>query len=237
MVGWLEGAPLALTEPAGSALARGEDPGPLVDVAVDALAAVHRTDWRARLEGWSEPVDGAEEVDRWAAILARAGSDDPYAEHVAALLRRTAPATPSTGVLHGDFHLGNLLFARAGDRAWRVSGIVDWEISAIGPQALDLGWLALFTDPSLWAPPIGDRLWVRADRDRIVKRYRAAGGPAADDDLDWHQALACFRFAAIIAFNVGLHESGKREDPLWPDFAPSERALLQAAERLAGAAA
>lgn len=233
MVGWLEGQPLVLTKPHESAVDDNADTGPLVDVALDALAAVHRTDWRAQLNGWSEPVDGAREIDRWAKILGRVGEDADRAERVAALLRRTAPADACTGVVHGDFHLGNLLFEEHAAGSWRVNGIVDWEISAIGPQALDLGWLALFCDRTLWAEPIRDRFWVQVDRDRIVERYRAAGGPAAEDSLDWHQALACFRFAAIIAFQVGLHTSGKREDDAWPAFGPSERALLESAERLA----
>lgn len=41
-------------------------------------------------------------------------------------------------LLHGDFHLGNVLAAPAGMHRWRVLGVVDWVLCRWGPPELDV---------------------------------------------------------------------------------------------------
>src|SRR4029453_17345909 len=115
---------------------------------VDALAALGRVDPVAsgvahlgNAEGWLE-----RQVPRWQRQL------DSYADFdgwpgpealgdVAGLgrwLQARVPRDWRPGVLHGDFHLGNILFSRA---APEVAAVLDWELATIGDPLLDLGHL------------------------------------------------------------------------------------------------
>jgi aminoglycoside phosphotransferase (APT) family kinase protein len=123
------------------------------------------------------------------------------------------PKNPRIGLVHGDFQPGNVMF-----EAGRVSGLIDWEISLIGAQGLDLGWLLLFSDPQAW--DAGFQPLVPVSQAAMIAAYRDAGGPAATD-LPWFQAMAHYRMGAIACLNVKLHRTGKRHDPLWERFAPS----------------
>lgn len=64
---------------------------------------------------------------------------------LAARLAEHLPATISLGLVHGDFQPGNILFD-----AGRLVAIIDWELSLIGSQALDLGWLMMMADEACW---------------------------------------------------------------------------------------
>lgn len=206
---------------------RGEHPRPegdplaLAAEAIRALRDVHAID----MEGWTPPADAEAVIARWEAIHGKAGQEAAAAPVAAKLRREAARHAPRIGVTHGDFHTGNMLFADGHLRA-----LIDWELAGIGPQVMDLGWLAMFSEPSIWAPPFDTILAVRLPRTLIVESY--AGGPADGDDIDFGEALACFAFSSIIAFNVGLHRTGKREDPVWEEFADSHGALLERAASL-----
>jgi len=95
-------------------------------------------------------------------------------------------------------------------------------------SALDVAWLALFGDPSAWAPEHQIGMRVVVEPERVVERYRQAGG-APLHGLGWCRALACFRFAVISLYNLRLHRTGKRDDPAWEGFASSVPYLLDAA--------
>ena len=91
------------------------------------------------------------------------------------LLLEHAPLDPHVGVFHGDFQTGNILFDGA-----EVVALVDWEISGIGAQLIDIGWLLFMNDRESWfdagglenVPPFED----------IVAWYSAAvGRPVALD--------------------------------------------------------
>lgn len=189
--------------------------------AVDVLARIHAT---AAPPNWEEPRELTAEVDFWAPMLARA-SDPAWADAGTALhdaLLARVPADPAVGVFHGDFHTNNILF----DAAGTLVAVVDWEISGVGAQLLDLAWLAMFTDPTCWARPqqddgaVADRMRVRADPAWLRERYETASGRGTAG-FGWFRALACYRFGVISVFNVYLHRSGKRVDATWEDRARS----------------
>ena len=131
---------------------------------------------RGRLAGGR--AGGLRQADRLprapAAPLPRAVGAQPHARdpggrarrRVAA--RRTCPSRPPATIVHGDFRLGNTMFA-AGAPA-RLVAIFDWEMATIGDPLADVGYLC-----TLWIdrddPPLRD---VRA----VARVTRAGGLPA-----------------------------------------------------------
>ncbi|MQY31849.1 phosphotransferase family protein [Nocardia aurantia] len=188
---------------------------------VDVLAALGRVDPVAagvahlgNADGWLE-----RQVSRWQRQL------DSYAEFerwpgpetlgdVAGLgrwLQARVPRSWRPGVIHGDFHLGNILFSRT---APEVAAILDWELATIGDPLLDLGHL-LATWPGPGGPgrtPPAAPMPGLPDRAAIIERY-AAG---SDRDLgaefvliDWYQALACYRLAILLEGSHARASAGR----------------------------
>jgi aminoglycoside phosphotransferase (APT) family kinase protein len=139
------------------------------------------------------------------------------------LLLEHVPADPHVGVFHGDFQTGNVLFGGS-----HVVAIVDWEISGVGAQLIDIGWLLFMNDRETWfdaegldnVPPFED----------IVAWYSAAVGyPVSLQDVAFYRALSGYRFGAISGLNVMLHRTGKRPDPEWERIALSVPAMFRRA--------
>lgn len=217
----------ALSHPAADT---GSDP--FVDQAVDTLAAIHRTAWAERLGDW-EPVRSlASELDFWGRLLSRCG-EPAWIEDGArlrdALMDRQPDGSP-VGIFHGDYQTNNVLY----DESGLLVGVVDWEISGLGPQLLDLGWLSIFTDPSCWDPSYVAGMRVAAEPQAVRSRYEEARRRKVEG-FDYFRALACFRFGAIGAFNVRLHRTGRRVDASYERIAPSVSTLFERGRALIAA--
>ena len=65
-------------------------------------------------------------------------ADLPDVPRIADWLNRHIPASYTPGILHGDFHLGNLMMT---DDSPCVAAVIDWELATIGDPLLDLGGL------------------------------------------------------------------------------------------------
>jgi aminoglycoside phosphotransferase (APT) family kinase protein len=231
MVGRLPGTTYQVRAPHPAFAASGVGPHEVFSQAVRALARIHAVDWQAELAGWEDPRPLEAELRFWDPLLAK--SAEPawigMGERARDLLAASVPVEPRVGVFHGDFQTNNLLFDRG-----RLVAVLDWEISGIGAQLLDLGWLLMMNDPASWAD--GDGLAVVPPFVDLVAEYAAAAGRAVTlDDVAWYRALAGYRFGVISCFNVMLHRSGKRPDPEWERIASSVPRLFgRAAELLGG---
>ena len=112
------------------------------------------------------------------------------------------PASFEPGIMHGDYHLGNVMYAH--DSA-RLAAIVDWEMCTIGDPLLDLGWLLISAAGLLGggavansaAPPTLYSLGGLPTRDEIVQRY-AAGSNRDLSAATWYEVLACFKLGIIL---------------------------------------
>lgn len=191
--------------------------------AAQALARIHRLDWRHALAGWETPQPLGEALRRWDKILRHSQSQEwlELGLRLQARLLETEPEPSVIGLIHGDFQPGNVLYENGSNR---LTGVVDWELSSIGAQGLDVGWLMMMGDPRAWSPgwpPI-----VAQPSSALLDAYRAAGGPAAEH-VEWFQAFAAYRMASIACLNVKLHRTGKRPDPLWDRFAPSVAVMFR----------
>jgi aminoglycoside phosphotransferase (APT) family kinase protein len=194
----------------------------MFEQAIEALVVTHRIPWEAHLPGWAEPRTLRTEVAAWERALGKA--DDPEWISQGLELRdrllAALPLEPAPGVVHGDFYPTNWLFDDG-----RLTAVVDWEIAAIGPTLLDLGWLCMMQDPASWAPSLAPPTAWHGDPEDLITLYEKLSGSAVPD-LAWYRALAAWRFGAIIALNVHLHRSGRRHDPVWELMAESFPALI-----------
>jgi len=171
---------------------------------VDGIAALGQVDYRAvGLEGFGRPDGWLErQVERWRSQLASysalegyPGPEIPGVDRVAAWLDAHRPSRWTPGILHGDYHLANVLVSPTGPE---LAAIVDWELSTIGDPLLDLGWL-LATWPGEGAPgaaAVGhvEGLPTAAE---LIARYRERSTRDLDA-IEWYAVLACYKLGIIL---------------------------------------
>jgi aminoglycoside phosphotransferase (APT) family kinase protein len=196
--------------------------------AVDALVLIHSVPWRKHLDGWSTPNTLAGEVRLWEPTLAKGDEPGWFEEGMALrdLLLARMPEEPAAGIIHGDFYTNNWI-----SRDGRLLAIVDWEISAIGPSYLDIGWLCMMYDPESWGPMRQAVMTWGPTPDELLAMYEeAAGRPVAD--AAWYRALAAWRLSSITALQYRLHKTGRRHDPTWEILGESFLPMVRTARRL-----
>jgi len=179
--------------------------------AADAVARLGAVDHVAvGLAGFGKPDGFLErQVPRWQGELASysqiegyPGPEIPGVDEVATWLEANRPTGWQPGIMHGDYHLANVLFAPDGPR---LVAIVDWEMCTIGDPLLDLGWL-LATWPEEQAP--GDQAMASVvagafgggglpRRDELVARY-AERSTRDLSAIAWYTVLACFKLGIVL---------------------------------------
>jgi len=167
---------------------------------VDAIAALAAVDPVAvgladlgRPDGWLE-----RQVSRWRSLLESYsgtegydGPDLPDVDRVGVWLDANRPARATIGIIHGDFHLANVIAHH--DRP-AVAAVVDWELTSLGDPRLDLAWL-LATSHGLGSFPaeaVGFPGWRE-----LVDHYGDRTGLPVDD-LVWWWTLACYKLGIIL---------------------------------------
>lgn len=174
---------------------------------VDALLKLGEVDYQSvGLEGFGKP-DGflQRQVGRWTSQLQSysdypgwpGASGLPGLEAIADWLSRHCPAQYSPGILHGDYHLSNVMFSNAGAE---LAAIVDWELATLGDPLLDLGWLIVTWPGSdgRGAGTIHVQPWDGfPDTEQLIERYRA-GSRRSLDNLNWYIVLAAFKLGILL---------------------------------------
>ncbi|WP_445170722.1 phosphotransferase family protein [Mycolicibacterium sp. Dal123E01] len=155
-----------------------------------------------------EPVIApAAEVDKWCRTLSTVDPElAPGWPEVADLLRESTPPAVASAIVHGDFRLGNLLADGHG-----VTAVIDWEIWSLGDPRVDAGWFLINSDPDTYdritpyrgtTPPVAEL----ADEYRNTLAHKAP-------DLEWFQALACFKSTATWSLIVKHNRRRTTPDP------------------------
>lgn len=121
----------------------------------------------------------------------------PGVATVAAWLDAHRPAEFRPGLMHGDYHIGNVMFAPDGPA---LAAIVDWELATLGDPLLDLGRLLAQWPDGDAPPPGGFRTTPHdgfPDMPAIMARY--ADGTGRDlRPLRWHAVLASFKLGILL---------------------------------------
>ena len=190
---------------------------------VAALAAIHDFDWSGRgLADLGRPIGFHErQVARWTAQLASYdGGTMIGIDRVATWLEQQLPIVFEPTLMHGDFHMFNVLIAAAAPH--EVVAVVDWETATIGDPLLDLAGFC-----EIWCPIAGEG-WP--DREALVARYRQLRGLPPLGDLRYYDVLYNFRMAVLLE---GIHQRSLR-DPSRPAMvAIGDRAIVNLHRALA----
>ncbi len=107
---------------------------------VRVLANLHRVDHIAvGLEKHGRPGNYfARQVDRWTKQYRGAQTDDvPEMEKLIEWMPKHIPDDDTTGVIHGDYRVGNVLIHPTEPR---IVAVLDWELSTLGHPLGDLGY-------------------------------------------------------------------------------------------------
>ena len=180
-----------------------------------AIGALAKVDWRAkRLDGLGR-LDGflERQVPRWRAQL------ESYAEHdgwpglaglpgvteIGRWLEEHRPPSFEPGLIHGDFHFGNVLFRRDGPQ---IAAMVDWELTTLGDPLVDLGGVL-----SGWPPDGAETGPVTPwpgfpTRAELIARYAERTGRDVST-ADWYEVLACYKIGCILEGTYARACAGK----------------------------
>ncbi len=178
---------------------------------IEALAQVHEVDLdQTGLTSLSSHAPYAErQLKRWHRQWRLSQTRDlPAIDHLAQELRKAIPAQHELTLVHGDFHLRNLIVSAAGGS---VRAVLDWELCTLGDPLADLGGLlAYWPHPG---EPAASSLTVPAisgfpRRHQLASAYAERTGRPLDALSFWY-ALALWK-VAIIAEGV-LRRA--RDDP------------------------
>jgi aminoglycoside phosphotransferase (APT) family kinase protein len=157
----------------------------------------------------SPPVTPRDELARWLPLLTRADEYlGPEAGVLARSLDETAPRPTAPVVVHGDYHYGNLLFGEA-----EVVAILDWEVASTGEPLLDLSSLIVASLRRRYAPEPNSAGSVAIDAAGLIELYGAKA-----EDVTWFIGLTCLKYAAIIGYNLRLHRTKRRVDPVYEEL-------------------
>lgn len=182
----------------------------------------------------------ARQVPRWLKHLASydelpgyPGSTLPHVEPLARWLDAHRPPDARPGIVHGDYHLNNVLLATDTPR---VAAVVDWEMCTVGDPLLDLGWLLVtWPEPGREAPTgmalaeLGDL----PDRDELVAHY-AARTDRDTSAVDWYTVLAGLKFAIVIEGTHARALAGRADPEVGLRLHRSAVASLERVAAIAG---
>ena len=159
----------------------------------------------------------------------------PSVERVAGWSRDNLPASGEATIVHGDYRLGNVMFAPRAPA--RLVAIFDWEMATIGDPLADVGYLCMMWreagDPAgmfdLGAVTRAEGFPTRAE---LVARYEAGSGRSVTD-IRWYTTLALWKAAVFMEGNYKRAISGTTDDPYLKTFGDGVLELARSAEEVA----
>jgi aminoglycoside phosphotransferase (APT) family kinase protein len=190
---------------------------------IDGLVELHSVDWLAvGLEGFGKPTGYLErQLRRFTGLWEHNRTRElEQVEQVGAWLAVNMPQSPPATIVHGDYRLGNTMFAHGAPA--RMLAILDWEMATIGDPLADIGYMMLH--------------WVQADeeagrftlqsvthlpgfptRQELIAMYEERSGRSMQS-LSWYVALALWKAVVFMEGNYKRAISGATDDPYLKTF-------------------
>ncbi len=137
-----------------------------------------------QLKRWSRQFEASRTTDR------------PDLDRLTDLLQANVPATTNLSLVHGDFHIRNVI---ADDRTGSVRAVLDWELSTLGDPLADIGTTLAYW-PEAGETPSGlfeaSTLPGFPTRSELAAEYLAVSGRDGDSLAFWH-VLGVWKVAVI----------------------------------------
>jgi aminoglycoside phosphotransferase (APT) family kinase protein len=180
----------------------------------DGLAALHRVDWRsAGLKDFGRPdAYVSRQIARWTRQYL-ASNPPPNADMEALIewLPAHLPPDEEAVIAHGDYRLGNLMFAN--DKP-ELLAILDWELATIGHPLADLAYCASFyhlphsggTFSGLAGLDLAE-LGIPDEAALLARYCEGVGRPVPGAEWNFFLAFSLFRSAAI---GQGVYDRSQR---------------------------
>jgi aminoglycoside phosphotransferase (APT) family kinase protein len=236
------GSPFYVMEEVSGEVITDALPGPLdnpeqraliADQLIDALVELHAVDWRdVGLEGFGKPSGYLErQLRRFGGLWEHNKTRDlPEVETIGRWLSENMPESPPATIVHGDYRLGNTMFAA--EAPARLVAIFDWEMATIGDPLADLGYMVM-----QWAQPDDPpskfnlhtvtRLEGFPSREELVSRYEERSGRSMSA-LNWYVTLALWKAVVFMEGNYKRAVAGSTDDPYLKSFGEG---VLEIAQR------
>jgi len=171
------------------------------DAAVDTLASLHKLDHhKAGLENFGAPGNYFDrQVKRWTKQYRASQTNDiPEVEKLIEWLPQSIPDQTHTSIIHGDYRIDNLIFAREEPR---ILAVLDWELATIGDPLADFTYFAMHwilpRDGKACLAGINFRELGLPTLNQIIDRYCTQTGRDSLPDLHWYFAYNLFRLVGI----------------------------------------
>jgi aminoglycoside phosphotransferase (APT) family kinase protein len=210
------------------------------DELIDALVEIHAVDWSAvGLDGFGKPTGYLQRQLRrfgglWELNKTR---EIPAVERVGQWLAENMPESGAATIVHGDFRLGNTIFAPGAPA--RLTGVLDWEMATIGDPLADVGYLCM-----MWTEAGDPRKGLREalgavtrregfpTREELIARYEERSGRSMRD-LRWYTTLAVWKSIVFMEGNYKRAVAGTTDDPYLKSFGDGVVEMAQQAEAIA----
>ncbi len=212
-----------ITDALPSSLDNPEQRAQIADQLIDALVELHAVDWQAAgLEGFGKPSGYLErQLRRFGGLWDHNKTRElPEVETVGRWLSENMPESPPATVVHGDYRLGNTMFAA--DAPARLVAIFDWEMATIGDPLADLGYMVMQwaqpdDPPSKFSLHTVTRLEGFPTREELVSRYEERSGRSMSA-LNWYVTLALWKAVVFMEGNYKRALAGSTDDPYLKSF-------------------
>lgn len=169
---------------------------------INTLADLHKVDVEAAgLSDFGKPGNYfGRQVERWTKQYRLSETERmEEMEQLIPWLAATLPDQTRTSIVHGDYRIDNMIWAKDGPR---VCAVLDWELSTLGDPLADFTYVAM-----AWVTENGGRSGV-ADLDRaalgipeldeIIAYYCEKTDRSGVPDMNWYFAYNFFRLAGIM---------------------------------------
>jgi aminoglycoside phosphotransferase (APT) family kinase protein len=166
--------------------------------AVATIARIGQVDWRSSLPFLDAPRRGELGLDRYLSWVedwyawAVKGRPQPTADVALAWIREHQPADAPVELVWGDATMANMLWGEDLSPA----AVLDWEMAALGPSELDLGWFLFMHD--MYAQGMGIApLEGFLDDEQTAAVFLEHAGRSVQD-MHYYKVLGGLRMAIVI---------------------------------------
>jgi len=185
------------------------DRAALYDDTARVLAALHGVDVEAvGLSDFGRPGNYyARQISRWSRQYVDSKTEDIASmEALMEWLPANVPSSDETGIVHGDYRIGNCILHPTEPR---IAAVLDWELSTLGHPLADLAYFCqnYRGEATPGSSLVGLDLASMGipDEDEFVARYCELAGRAGIDHWAFYMVFVMFRSAAIVQ---GVYKRG-----------------------------